>query len=367
MGVGKPYQSFFLLAALDAMLGIAVWLPGTFMPEWQAVLSVRDWHRDNLLFATVPAILAGFLLTALPRWTGRPGASPALTGPLVCLWVCMRAAHLLSRPIGLGLAAAFLASLSALASVQVIAACDRRNLKVLALLSLLTASAAFAAAGAAAWSYRAALASLLGLVMVIGGRVTPALTIAFAERRGCQLALSRCTALERTAAVTAAGALAAWIALPGAPPTGALCAIAAAAQSARLLQWRGWQCPMSASVAALHVGYGWIAIGFGLLAVHAFAPAALGPAAAIHAWTVGALGTVCLAVMASMVRKNSGRAFAEPPAAKAMFVSITASAVARLAAEFYPEDAAYWAGLAAAFWVVAFGLFLFTFRRELRL
>lgn len=49
-----------------------------------------------------------------------------------------------------------------------------------------------------------------------------------------------------------------------------------------------------------------------------------------------------------------------------MFVSITASAAARLAAEFYLEDAAYWAGLSAACWVVAFGLFLFTFRRELR-
>ena len=121
MGVRRPYQQFFLLAALDAMLGIAVWLPGTFMPEWQAALSVRDWHRDTLLFATMPAILAGFLLTALPRWTGRPGASPVLTGALICLWVCMRAALLFSRPIGLGLAAAFLAGLSTLASVHVVA------------------------------------------------------------------------------------------------------------------------------------------------------------------------------------------------------------------------------------------------------
>ena len=65
MGLRRPYQPFFLLAALDAVIGIAVWLPGSFMagPTWWAGLSARDWHHDSLLFATMPAILAGFLLT----------------------------------------------------------------------------------------------------------------------------------------------------------------------------------------------------------------------------------------------------------------------------------------------------------------
>lgn len=364
----RPYQPFFLLAALDAVIGIAVWLPGSFMagPTWWAGLSARDWHRDSLLFATMPAILAGFLLTALPRWTGRAGPSPALTGALAGLWACARAALLLSRPVGIGVAAVFLVSVSAFASVQVIAARDRRNLKVLVLLSLFAAGVALAAAGApAAWSYRPALASLLGLVMVIGGRVTPALTIAFAERQGRRLALSPSAAVERTAAAAAGCALALWIAMPEAPATGAFCILAAAAQAVRLLRWRGWRCLASASVAALHLGYGWIAIGFGLLATHVFAPAALGPMAAIHAWTVGAIGTMCLAAMASMVRRHSGQAFAEPAAAKAMFVSITASSVARLTAELFPGGAAYWTGLAALCWIAAFGLFLFTFHHEL--
>jgi len=153
--------------------------------------------------------------------------------------------------------------------------------------------------------------------------------------------------------------------MPEAPATGAFCILAAAAQAVRLLRWRGWRCLASASVAALHLGYGWIAIGFGLLATHVFAPAALGPMAAIHAWTVGAIGTMCLAVMASMVRRHSGQAFAEPAAAKAMFVSITASSVARLTAELFPGGAAYWTGLAALCWIAAFGLFLFTFHHEL--
>ena len=66
------FRPFFLLGAIYAALAIPVWLamfahglpiPTAFAP--------RDWHVHEMLFGFVAAILGGFLLTAVPNWTGR--------------------------------------------------------------------------------------------------------------------------------------------------------------------------------------------------------------------------------------------------------------------------------------------------------
>ena len=56
----------------------------------------------------------------------------------------------------------------------------------------------------------------------------------------------------------------------------------------RAAQWNGWRKVASSTALALHIGYSWIIVGFGLLAIHIFAPMSLGQAAAVHAWTTGA-------------------------------------------------------------------------------
>ena len=45
-------------------------------------LSARDWHVHEMIFGYVAAVLAGFLLTAIPNWTGR---LPVAGRPLVLL------------------------------------------------------------------------------------------------------------------------------------------------------------------------------------------------------------------------------------------------------------------------------------------
>lgn len=359
--MSPPYRIFFPLAALDAMLGIVVWLP--WMP---AEANAGDWHRNVLLFGTIPAILAGFLLTALPRWTGRPLLAPGLTAALAGLWLCARAASLVSASAGLALSAAFTLALASVAARQVAAARDRRNLKVVGLLLCFCGSIVLTAAGLVPTSHRLAVACLLGLVMVIGGRVTPALTAAFAGGQGMAIAIRPSRTVERLAAASAGGALLLWVLAPQHPATGVFAAAAAAAHAARALRWQGWRSAASPAVAALHVGYGWIVAGFVLLAVHVLEPDRLPQAAAVHAWTIGAIGTMSLAIMASMIRKHSRRPFARLPAATAAFVAITASAVARIGAEFVPAGAAVWTGLSAAGWIAAFALFLWAFRGMLR-
>jgi uncharacterized protein involved in response to NO len=360
----RPYRPFFLLAALDATLGAAVWLPWVSIGGRSTAMDPGDWHRSVLLFGTIPAILAGFLLTALPRWTRRPVAPPALTRGLVGLWLGARAAWLISSAAGLAFSAAFMLAVSSVAAVQVITARDRRDLKVIGLLCAFCVGILLTATGFVPTSYRLAAASLIGLVMVIGGRVTPALTAAFVRGQGTPIELKPSMAVERFAAATAAGALLFWVLAPQHPATGILSAAAAMAHGVRVLRWQGWK-SASAAVTALHVGYGWIVIGFILLGLHVLRPDRLSQDAVVHAWTIGAIGTMSIAIMASMIRKQNRRPFARSAAATAAFASITVSAVVRELAEVFPAGTTVWTGLSAACWIAAFVLFLWAFRDAL--
>lgn len=357
----QPYKPFFLLAALDAMLSVAVWLPWTVLERGLPGMDPAAWHRNALLFGTLPAILAGFLLTALPRWTGRPAPAPRLTAGLAALWLSARAAQLVSTTAGLALSAAFVLILSLVAAIDILAARDRRDYKVIALLGAFCSGIVLTAAGFVPWGYRLAVACLLGLVMVIGGRVTPALTAAFLVARGKSVSIARSRLVEVLVAVVTAAALLSWVIAPSHPAAGLLGIAAAATQAFRLSQWRGWRC-VEPAVAALHVGYAWLPLGFAMLALHVLRPATIAQAAALHAWMVGAIGTMSLAIMASMIRRHSGRPFARSPAMIAALLMITASTALRIAEGWTPAARSVLIGSSAACWIAAFALFLWAFR-----
>ncbi|TGW06502.1 NnrS family protein, partial [Mesorhizobium sp. M2D.F.Ca.ET.145.01.1.1] len=98
---------------------------------------------------------------------------------------------------------------------------------------------------------------------------------------------------------------------------------------------------------------------------HIFAPASLGQAVAVHAWTIGAIGTMALAIMASMIRKHSRRPFASSVPANGAFVAMTICCLSRLLVDLLPSYGAALTSLSSTLWVIAFGLFLVAFRRVL--
>jgi uncharacterized protein involved in response to NO len=101
------FRPFFFGGAAWAIVALTLWvlallgevsLPSAFDP--------LSWHRHEMLFGFVGAVIAGFLLTAIPNWTGRlPIAGPPLA-MLFALWLAARLAVLCSGTIGLGAAAA---------------------------------------------------------------------------------------------------------------------------------------------------------------------------------------------------------------------------------------------------------------------
>ncbi|MBL8579221.1 MAG: NnrS family protein [Mesorhizobium sp.] len=358
----EPFRLFFLMAAIDAMLGAAAWLPVAFTTETLSVGAPGVWHRNALLFGTIPAVLAGFLLTALPRWTKQPAASRSTMRFLAATWVAARVSSFLFATVGLALAAVFVLSLTIVAARPVIASRDRRNVKVVLLLSCFCASiVAMAGAWHVELALRIAIASIIGLVTIIGGRIVPALTAAYTRQTGGRRLIRLSTQVERAAAIATTCALAAWAIAPQAWLTGAACAAAAVCQLLRVAQWRGWQGRVPWSIIALHVGYCWTVAGFMLLALHVFFPETVGRGAGIHAWTIGAFGMMGLAIMASMIRKHSGHPFSDSIPATAAFVAIMLSCLSRLVVETPVDDGGLWLRISAGLWIAAFGLFLVAF------
>jgi uncharacterized protein involved in response to NO len=360
-----PFRFFFLFAALDAIWGVAVWLAlplgigtSSFAPQGLAV-----FHRQELLFGTAPAVFVGVILTALPRWTRRPPVSPFTVFFFAVVWLQGRILHVSAPPDAALPAAFFTGFLTLTVASRVVAARDRRNAKIVILLALLTAGAATAgdqpAAAAGEFGTRLSLATILGILMVLGGRIVPSVTAAYLGEPANAFSPRWARRIELCAGTTATLALAAWTVSPNLEAAAVACAFAAAGQAVRLLQWLGWRVIANPGVLALHVGYGWIALGFAFAAANPFFP---GPAlmdAAVHAWTAGAIGLCSLGVMSSMARRYSGIAFQSPPLLSAAYACALAAAVSRLLWAFLADAGPVWSSFPALAWIAAYALFLF--------
>lgn len=367
-----PFRPFFMFAALESIVGVSIWLPalaGWDGPESIAGL-VAEWHARELLFGAFPATLTGFLLTALPRWTGRGFGLPRLSAWLATLFLFGPASQLIfpaARPV---IAAMYLTILTCVVGYQIRNAGDRRNLKILLLVALL-ACAGFldllAMPGGTDLAFRMALAATLGLVMVLGGRIIPSLTAVHLELHANTNLPARSRQIELAAAATATLALGAWVWMPESISTACLALIAAAGQTARCSRWRPWRTVTRPSIFALHGAYACIPIGFAVVFVKALDPELVSGSVALHLWAIGAIGLMAIAVMSSMIRRHLGRPLTESAALNAALVLLAATLALRTAAELLdPLRETLLFGTLAA-WVAAHLLFLARFGRELLL
>src|SRR5215472_6108551 len=180
------FRPFFFFGACDAAIAIAVWLP-LFEGEiaLPSLFAPRDWHVHEMLFGYVPAIITGFLLTAIPNWTGRLPLQGTPLAILVIAWAAGRGAVACSAKLGWLTAAlidvGFLALVVAAAAREIIVGQNWRNLKVLIPVAMLAlANAGFHveayAFGVADFAVRAGVMAILVLLMLIGGRIIPSFT-----------------------------------------------------------------------------------------------------------------------------------------------------------------------------------------------
>lgn len=360
--LATSFRPFFLLAAIQAGLSILVWLP-MFHGELSvtSAFAPRDWHVHEMLYGFLPAVITGFLFTAIPNWTGRlPIRGPAL-GALAIVWLAGRFAVTLSAQTGwlfaLVVDAAFLALVVAAAMREIIAGGSWRNLPVVALvLLLLAANVAFHleahVEGAADASIRVGIGVVVTMISLIGGRIIPSFTrnwlvkfnpgrlpVPFGRFDG---AVIGCSAL----------ALVAWIVAPSNMITGLVMAMVGVMHLVRLGRWAGDRTTRERLLLILHVGYLFVPLGFLLSSLAAIG--VLPPSAGIHAWMAGAAGIMTLAVMTRASLGHTGQALTASPATQGIYVAIVIAALARVSAVVFPAHSDALLHIAACGWVVAF-------------
>jgi uncharacterized protein involved in response to NO len=360
------FRPFFLLAAAFAVVSMIAWI-GALSFGWEVGGSygALNWHAHEMLFGYAAAALAGFMLTAIPNWTGRlPVSGLPLLG-LVLIWLIGRVAlafpGLVGLPASMVVDSLFLPLLAFVAAVEIVAGRNWKNLKILGgLVGLSLANVAMhldvAFTGATVDVVRLAVSIYIMLIMVVGGRIIPSFTrnwLVKAHSPALPRPFDRFDALCLGMALVA---LLAWTLAPESLATVILSTVTGAAHAVRLWRWVGWRTVEEPLLLALHVGYGFVPLGF-----FATAMAAAGWIAApssLHVFAVGAVGTMTLAVMTRASLGHTGRPTVASLRTAAALLAVVVAATARPFAELIPDGYHALLAVAGVAWITAFGLFL---------
>lgn len=359
------FRPFFLSAAVFAGVAVPIWvLIVTGIEQPVFLYGPRAWHVHEMVFGFVFGVVTGFLLTAMPNWTDRP---PIRGLPLVGLWMLWLAGRLVMAvpflpPAGAALVeGAFSVVVAAIVWREVIAgqAWDRLPIGVLislyALADILFHVWAVSNAGTDS-AERLALAVIMLLLAMIGGRITPAFTKDFLVQEGVNRQPAPFSEVDGLSIGSVALAGLAWVVFPLAVGTGWMLFIAGLLNVFRLSRWYGemtWKEPL---VLMLHVGYGWLAVS---LLVLGAAILGTGPHIedAVHALTTGAVGAMTLAVMTRATLGHTGRLKHAGPLTVMIYVLVNLGALIRVAGPSLILPPPVMLALAAGCWSGAYVLF----------
>jgi uncharacterized protein involved in response to NO len=309
------FRPFFLGAALFGGLSVLIWV-ALFAGKAQTVFlySPREWHVHEMLFGYLPALIAGFLLTAMPNWTDRMPLRGAPLLAMFFLWVAGRllvAAPLIGTSAAAVVDGAFLVLLATYVWREIVAAraWDRAPIGVLvsfyACANIVFHLSALRGAPTD-FSERLALSVMTVMLTVIGGRLTPTFTREFLTERNMTRLPEVFPRVDVVVIILVLVGVMSWIAQPETVWTGIMLLVAGLASVARLLRWGGWRTWCEPLVLILHIGYGWVglfltALGGAILGV------GFSTENAVHLLTTGAMGTMTLAVMTRASLGHTGR------------------------------------------------------------
>ncbi|MEO8883879.1 MAG: NnrS family protein [Devosia sp.] len=361
------FRPMFLAAATWAIVAIAVWLvmflgyiqmPTRFDP--------LAWHVHEMLFGFVMAAVAGFLLTAIPNWTGRLPVRGRPLALLSGLWLLGRIACLISADLPSWLAIiadlSFPVTLLAVAAREITIGRNWRNLPMTAPLTvfviadLLMHLESIGLPVPGGIGLRLGLAAPILLISVVGGRIIPSFTRNWLFKRKSDRLPAAHGIVDKAAVASLCAGLILWAVLPDFLWSGVLLMIAAIVNAWRLARWAGLSTWAEPLLFILHVGYAWLVLGTGLLGL-AILGVGVPVASAIHALTAGAIATMILAVMPRVTLGHTGRDLTANRATVAIFLLINAAAITRVCASWHPVAMMTLLALSAACWIAAFGLF----------
>jgi uncharacterized protein involved in response to NO len=363
------FRASFLAAAASATILVPLWVliwgfGWSLETNWPPTL----WHAHEMLFGFIAAAIAGFLLTAVPSWTGRRGFAGWPVEALSAAWVVARVliansthwSALLVATVDVG----FLGAVGALIAPPLLRAGNRNTPLLLVLGSLAACNATFHWAVAHHDAEMARHAILVGidisllLVTVVGGRIVPAFTANALRSANSQAELITLPFMTPAAILSVVAVVITDLVWADSRVAGLAAGIAAVINGARMLQWRSlatWRQPI---VWILHLGYVWLPVGLALKCLAALS----GPAVSafwLHSLTIGVLSTMIMAVMTRASLGHTGRALVVDPAIAFAYLLLLAAALTRvfgLSVLGLPYP--FIIVISACCWTAAFAIFL---------
>jgi uncharacterized protein involved in response to NO len=359
------FRPFFLGAALFAGVAIPVWilmLGG--VGGLELIDPARNWHVHEMVFGFLPAVITGFLLTAIPNWTDRPPIRGHELMLLFTLWLAGRLFMVipwLTPLVSAIVEATFLVAVAGLVWREIATAKSWFHAPMGALISIYAgANLLFhvlaLSGGATDLSERMALALVMVLLALIGGRVTPNFTGELIAELGLSQQPAPFSRFDGLSVVLVAIAAVVWTVQPQTLVTGWILVAAGLINLGRLSRWHGWITWREPLVLILHLGYGWLVIALLVLGCSILG-FVLQKENAIHALTTGAVGVMTLGVMTRASLGHTGRPRHAGPLTVFIYTLVTLGALLRVFGPASGLPTNLILGLAAVSWSGAYLLF----------
>lgn len=364
------FRPFYLFAAVFAIVAVPAWLVSYAGADLAGnYLQGIAWHSHEMIFGFAAAVIAGFLLTAVRNWTGRPTPTGALLGGLATLWLLARVLMLTGPANAAALIdVLFLPALGIAVAIPIWASRNARNYKVLAVLSVLTlANVGYHLASSGSLplefgrvSMTAALDVISILIAIVGGRVIPAFIGNAVEGASPRHIRSvEFVSVGALLVILVAGVVKPWMAFPHIAWL-IVFVVAAVGQAVRLLLWQPFRARGNPLLWMLPVAYAWLPISLALRALELQSMVPAG--AAIHALTIGAIASLMMAMMMRSALGHSGRPLVAGLAEVGAFVLLQLSAIVRILAALVVPGAYREAMIVSGvLWTLAFVVFLWRY------
>ncbi|MBW3139680.1 NnrS family protein [Ferrimonas balearica] len=364
------FRPFFLGGAALAVLLIPYWLTLWYYPElinrpfWSPVIPLW-WHPHEMLFGFAMAIVAGFTLTAVQTWTGQPGLKGWPLAGLFGLWLGARLVLMLPYAIPLWLPAlldtSFLLLTAARLGWSIWRVRQWRNaafpllLTLAALLNLLSYWALYQRDMVLASTlWQGMIWWMALLITFVGGRVIPFFTAVRLKLPKADPIRALDWVLFSALAVLALNAL--FSVLPE-PLWRATLLLAGGLQLVRQSRWHGHKTRGEPLLWSLHLSY--LCITVTLLALAITGSDEVAQRQLLHLLAVGAIGGMCLAMIARVSLGHTGHNLYEGPWMAPAFAMVLSAALVRsLLPLWLPVHTELWHWLAGTLWCGAFALFL---------
>ncbi|ESQ87897.1 hypothetical protein ABAC460_17045 [Asticcacaulis sp. AC460] len=356
------FRPFFLAASAWSALIVPIWI---WFYSGHGVGVSMSWHAHEMVFGYVGGIVGGFLLTAVPNWTGRLPVTGLPLLALFSLWNFGRLAMVLPAWSGVAAMAAdcaFLVVFAALVWREILTGRNWRNLPVAVMITVLAICNIAYHAGAGMASIRIALAVILTLISLIGGRIIPSFTTNWLKKQKIASLPAAFSKFDLFIVILTGTSLVVWASDRLDVVAGCLLCAAGGLNMVRLVRWRGLSTSGEPLVWILHIGYAWLAIGLLLLGMATLHTASgFGPdvsqQSGLHALTAGAIGVMTLAVMTRASLGHTGRPLVADQGTTILYLLVNLAAAVRVLAGFAPQF--YLPGLVVSslLWTGAFGGF----------